>query len=101
MNGREAVKALMDGKLVVREGGEFIYSLTGKSIRNQHGDAFSIETILGRDDWSIAETPLTDEQLIAEWESCAKSVRREGGEGGEAAAMAYEACASQLRERKL
>ena len=96
MNGREALKALADGKRVCRARGEFIYRIQSMHLLDQRDVPCALSCILGRDDWEVVEEPATDEELIAEM----VRFSRECPDSYDAPA-AYAHCARLLRERKV
>jgi hypothetical protein len=110
MNGREALKALADGKtihspslscLLFRLNGCSLYSLLpGDEVG--HVSGMGLDGVIGRDNWQLYEEPLTDEQLVAEWEESANQERSMPGlVETQQLANAYRKCARQLKERKL
>ncbi len=92
MNGREALKALADGK---RVRAEVARSASGERAY-LYAPAHTVEQILARDDWELIEDPATDEELIAEMERLSRYV-----EANFEASTAYKVCARMLRERKV
>lgn len=101
MNGREALKALADGKRVRVAGGTSgSYVVIGDGrIRNALGDAISPDLDI---EWELVEEPATDEELIAEMERLAVEMDARGtvltcdGRAG-----TYRECARMLRERRV
>lgn len=60
----------------------------------------TVTRALSCDGWSIVEEPLTDEQLIAEWERQMRGAALAFGNDSECVRHLRE-CIRQLRERKL
>jgi hypothetical protein len=115
VNGREAVKALMDGKKVrhIRwnDHDDHVRWVNGRDSHMgwlecsiKHSTPWILETIADHPGpFEIYESPISDEQLVAEWERVAEFIRTTCVIEKDAAtwAGAYEKCARQLRERKL
>ncbi len=106
MNGREALKALADGKKVRRTcwqlSEHILLSMASGLIIDERGGSYELEA-LDSSDWELApDQPATDGELIAEMERLADELDQRGvvlscdGRAG-----TYRDCARMLRERKV
>jgi hypothetical protein len=75
----------------------------GLLVRDWSGVASLMAHHLSDHGWTIVEEPLTDEQLIAEWERLREYELSDAAPGSVCCERAdvYLECARQLRERKL
>jgi hypothetical protein len=93
MNGREALKALADGKKVRAtcwpSEDEFIYLDDSSALILR-------DPIAWDGDWEVVAEPATDEELIAEMERLGTEFAKES-----AATEVAQRCARMLRERKV
>lgn len=115
MNGREALRALMNGSMLVNLASGVIARCSvegGLEIAHRHGGPWNtpgsafLDNMYVVGGWEIFQEPLTDEQLIAEWETNAKAIHVPNYRTPEDVRMdgyreALQRCALQLRERKL
>jgi hypothetical protein len=104
MNGREAVIALMQGKKVRRvdwpKTQHQYFSSNGILCRLGASEPISLQEVAAnRRDWELFAEPLSDEQLITEWEKLAQKCR--DMEACLSRVELLEQCIRQLRERKL
>jgi hypothetical protein len=104
VNAREAYAALLEGKHVRRSpDAELFYRM------DEHGRIWGgwgnakdyVLKVALEGDFELYEEPLTDEQLIAEWNRLASAEHIADDRASTYIAKAYELCAKQLRERKL
>lgn len=99
MNGREALKALADGKRVREQSwqlSEYV-ALNGKDeIVDENGKLAGETVAFSGEGWEIVEQPATDEALIAEMEHLAGFYIDQS----RIQSAAYAHCARMLRERK-
>jgi hypothetical protein len=95
MNGREALKALADGKRVRRvdwEAGQYI------SLDMAEEWSFHSEDLDGTlPEWEVLKAPATDAELVAEMERLDLANQRSQPN----MAKAYDHCARMLRRRKV
>jgi hypothetical protein len=103
MNGKEALMALADGERITRSPfpDKYIrYDRTLGALVHESGSQARLSVVLEHDDWRVWHRPLTDAELISEWELWAGKNFAEDNETATFVANVFQTCARQLRERR-
>lgn len=115
MRFEEVLPALRDGRAIRSRGlkscpQDICIHIVNGVLRNERGAEFFLDAVEAMEmDWEIVAEPLTNEQLIAEWERKAAQCSQEAAAAslltarfeGIGYAAALRVCIRQLRERKL